>query len=349
MEATKPKSLGYYMPAEWAKHSSTWLSWPKNPLTFPNGILESVETIYCKMVAALSFGEKVNILFDDQKTWKRVAWMLEKEEIHQKNIFFYPIKSVDVWIRDYGPTFLIQQHTEKRAVVKWNFNAWGRKYEDSLYDDITGKKIAEAAHLPIFTPGIVMEGGAIEVNGEGIVMTTEECLLHTNRNPKLSREEIEWYLREYLNVAKIIWLKSGIAGDDTDGHVDDFARFAPNNTILCCDSDDPSDENHPILKQNIDILRNSSNVHGKKFNIVLLPMPRIIVDYEEQCRLPASYANFYIGNKVVLVPIFEDKNDDEALNIIKSCYPDRRIIPIVATDLVYGYGGIHCVTQQEPT
>jgi agmatine deiminase len=340
-----PLELGYYVPAEWEEHEGTWFSWPKNLLTFPKMMLPKVEATYCEMARALSAGEKVKILIEEHGMKERVSKMLESAGVRMKNIFLLRIKSADVWIRDYGPVFLLDKKTGKKAVVKWVFNAWGNKYDDLLYDNTAGEEITREAGVKVFRPGIVFEGGSIDVNGAGTALTTEQCLLNKNRNPHLRREEIEEYLREYLAVKHIVWLKSGIEGDDTDGHVDDFARFVSKKNILCAFSKN-KDENAVVLKKNLEILESIASETG--FEITRLPMPKPLFDKGENRYLPASYANFYIGNKAVLLPVFGDERDKEAVSLLRDCFPKREVVPIQARELVYGYGGVHCVTQQEP-
>jgi agmatine deiminase len=346
METKTPRALGYRMPAEWEEHEATWLSWPKNPLTFPEEIIERVEGVFARMATALSGGEKVRILVDDGLE-ERARARLEATETDMARIQLLRIKSADVWIRDYGPTFL-RQRAGALAAVKWRFNAWGGKYDDLLYDDITGEEVVRTAAVPVFRPGIVLEGGSIDVNGAGSVLTTEQCLLNKNRNPELTRTQIESYLREYLNVTDVIWLKGGIEGDDTDGHIDDFARFVSPTKALCAFSEDPGTQNAAVLRANYSLLRSARDQDGALLDVERLPMPAPLWLDEEKRWLPASYANFYVGNKVVLLPFFGDRNDAVAQSILTRCFPGRTVVPIDATDLVYGYGGIHCVTQQEP-
>lgn len=349
MDAPTPKELGYFMPAEWEKHEATWLSWPKNRLTFPDSVLPAVEEAYCRIVSGLQPGEKVKILVDDGAEEQRVRKILHKNGVSENNILFYRIKSCDAWMRDYGPTFLLNRKGKTRAAVRWIFNAWGEKYDDLLEDNGTGDAIAASvAGLKLFKPGIVMEGGSIEVNGMGAVLTTEQCLLNRNRNPKLSKAQIETYLCDYLGASNIIWLKEGIAGDDTDGHIDDFARFVGKNTVVCAREKGKEDENFAPLETAWKMLSASKDQDGKSLKVVELPMPSPIIDPEENRRLPASYANFYIGNAAVLLPVFGDKNDAAAAGILQACFPGRKIVPIPSRELVYGYGGVHCITQQEP-
>jgi agmatine deiminase len=342
------------MPAEWERHKATWLSWPKDPLTFPPKIIGKVEQAYCIMVQALQGGEKVNVLVNDEKQEERVRKALAKNGATDANVVFRKIKSVDVWMRDYGPTFLLNRGTGGRGAVRWKFNAWGNKYEDLLADNFSGDAVASAAErestegMEIFRPGIVMEGGSIEVNGDGTVMTTEQCLLNRNRNPLLGKEQIENYLKDYLGVSQVVWLKEGIAGDDTDGHIDDFARFVAPDRALCASENNRKDENFAILDENYRTLKSVSLTDYAPLQVTRLPMPSPIIDPKENRRLPASYANFYIGNRAVLLPVFNDKNDEKALAVLQDCFPGREIVPIPCRELVYGYGGIHCVTQQEP-
>ncbi len=334
-----PFALGYRMPAEWEKHESTWLTWPKHPDTFPEGIIEPVEATYIQMIEALAKGEKVNVLVDDKKTEEKILAIL-----NGRNVFFHIIETADVWIRDYGPIFV--RGKAGIAAIKWIFNAWGEKWDDLLPDNASGMEVAKLSGFKIFEPGIILEGGSIDTNGLGTCLTTEQCLLNKNRNPHLNREQIEKILRDYLGFTNVIWLKEGIVGDDTDGHIDDIARFVNKNTVVCAVEENKNDENYGILKTNLELLKNARDPDGDKLDVAELPTPRKIEIPER--RLPASYANFYIGNAAVLVPMFNDKNDKKAMSIIGKFFPDREIVGIPSEALVYGYGGIHCVTQQQP-
>jgi agmatine deiminase len=340
MEDETPHSLGFAMPAEWAPHEGTWLSWPKNELTFPKDVIRTVEDSYCDIISALTVHEKVHLLVDDEKMEEHV-----RRKVEDANLIFHRIKSADVWIRDYGPTFLKDREGDEIAAIKWRYNAYGGKYEDLAYDDITGENIVSSLDMPIFRPGIVMEGGSIDVDGKGTLLTTEQCLLNKNRNPELSRVQIEKYLHEYVGAKKIIWLKSGIEGDDTDGHVDDFARFCENGSVLCAFNPDGSAEAE-VLRRNLAILESSTDASGKTFDVVKLPMPKPLIA-EDGRKLPASYANFYVANNTVLLPVFNDPKDSEAEEIVQDAFPSREIVRIDARDLVFGYGGIHCVSQQQ--
>jgi agmatine deiminase len=349
MSEQTPKSAGFMMPAEWARHDATWLSWPKNPLTFPDRMIGRVEDIYCQMVCALTQGEIVRILVNDEATERRVATKLEKSGAVMERVKTLRIHSSDVWIRDYGPTFLLHTVSGERAAVKWHFNAWGGKYDDILCDDATGDAVVKTLGDRIFRPDIVLEGGSIDVNGLGTVLTTEQCLLNPNRNPQLTRLQIEEVVHQHLGTSRMIWLKSGIDGDDTDGHVDDFARFVSSSRVLCAWATSDKGGNAAVLKENFDILKLAGDQAGKGLEVIQLPLPNPLWLEDEKRWLPASYANFYIGNSSVLLPVFNDPLDREAIAILRFCFPEREIVPIDAVALVYGYGGIHCITQQEPS
>jgi agmatine deiminase len=237
-------------------------------------------------------------------------------------------------------------HGREEAVVDWKFNAWGDKYPPYDLDDVIPTRIAREYGLPVFHPGIVMEGGSIEVNGRGTLLTTEACLLNPNRNPTLDRHAIEGYLRAYLGVRHILWLGDGIAGDDTDGHVDDLTRFVDERTVVTVVEDDPADENYEPLRENLERLRGMRDQDGRPLRVVTLPMPRAL--FHEAQRLPASYANFYIANGVVLLPTYDAARDEEARRTLQELFPTREVIGIDCTDLVWGLGAFHCVSQQWP-
>ncbi len=346
--ANTPAALGFYRPAEWRPHHSTWLSWPKDPETWPDRVTQ-VEEIYLQMIAALTPNELINLLVDDAETEHMVRGRCGPAIA--ANIRFYHLQTVDAWARDYGPNFLLGPHGEL-AYNDWIFNAWGNKYEELKKDDSIPSRLEPILKLRRFSPGIVMEGGSIEVNGAGCVLTTEQCLLNPNRNPQLSRTEIEEYLKSYLGVTKVLWLGEGIVGDDTDGHIDDIARFVGPNMIVCALEEDPEDANYKLLQDNLARLKSMTDVEGRPFRIVALPMPGVVggtsTDSRNLDRLPASYANFYIANKVVLTPVFGHANDTRAVEILQRVFPDRRVVPINCEPLVWGMGTIHCVSQQEP-
>ena len=343
-----PAALGFHMPAEWRPHAATWLTWPKDPETWP-GRVPAVEEIYLEMIAALTPHETVNLLVDDEAAEQRVRDRCAFPSAG--NLRFHRIETVDSWIRDYGPNFLIGQNN-KAAFNDWIFNAWGNKYEILKRDDRVPRLLEPVLGMRRFAPGIVMEGGSIEVNGAGCVLTTEQCLLNANRNPQLTREEIEQYLKDFLGVSKVLWLGEGIVGDDTDGHIDDIARFVAENVIVCAVEDDPQDANHELLQDNLARLESMTDAQGRSFEIVTLPMPGVVggtsTDTRNLDRLPASYANFYIANNVVLAPVFGHTNDARAVETLQRVFPDRSVVPINCEPLVWGMGTIHCVTQQEP-
>lgn len=343
-----PAALGFHMPAEWRPHSATWLTWPKDPETWPDRVAQ-VEEIYIEMMAALTPHETVNLLVDDEVTEHEVFRRCTFPSA--ANIRFHHIPTVDSWMRDYGPNFLINGRG-RVAFNDWIFNAWGNKYETLKHDDGVPLFLEPMLEMRRFVPGIVLEGGAIDVNGEGCVLTTEQCLLNPNRNPHLTREEIEDYLKNYLGVRKVLWLGEGVVGDDTDGHIDDIARFVGPSTIICALEEDPEDPNHELLQDNLTRLKSMTDTSGRPFEIVTLPMPGTVggtsTDARNLDRLPASYANFYIANGVVLAPVFGHVNDQRAVETLQRVFSDRRVVPINCEPLVWGMGTIHCVTQQQP-
>ncbi|HME55742.1 MAG TPA: agmatine deiminase family protein [Candidatus Lokiarchaeia archaeon] len=345
-----PASLGYRMPAEFERQHAIWLAWPHNEDTFygTDNVAE-VEHVYVQSITALHSGQFIDLLVSDDNMKDRATEMLATAGVSMKKIIFHEIPTVDVWLRDYGPTFVINPATpQPLAMIKWRFTAWGGKYDDLALDDRIPWDMQERAiHVPAFDPGIVLEGGSIDVNGQGCVLTTEQCLLNPNRNPSLSRRQIEQQLMDYLNVKKVLWLNEGIAGDDTDGHVDDIARFITPNIIACAYEDDPGDENHAPLIENYQRLSRMTDGQGKRFTIVKLPMPGV-VEYNGT-RVPASYLNFYIGNEAVVVPVFSHENDAVAIEILQKLFPTRKVVGIECTKLVYGLGTLHCSSQQQPS
>jgi agmatine deiminase len=347
MENPFPRELGYRMPAEWEPHEATWLSWPKDPITWPGRVPQAQE-VFAQMIEALTPKEKVRLLVDDEKAESEVRRKLASKKVNGKNLLIHRIKTVDSWIRDYGPNFLVGAHGRAPLLAYncWIFNAWGAKYETLMADNGIPKRISPLLNLPIFEPGIVLEGGSIEVNGKGCVLTTEQCLLNKNRNPQLGQSQIEEYLKNYLGVTKVLWLGEGIIGDDTDGHIDDLSRFVTADTIVTAIEEDPKDANYGLLQDNLKRLKSMTDPNGRPFQIIPIPMPEPVLDDEGE-RLPASYANFYIANEVVLVPTYKHPNDRKALDVLQRIFPDRRVIGIECNDLVFGLGAIHCVTQQQ--
>ena len=339
-----PEALGYRMPAEWSRHRATWLSWPHNRETWPSQ-LEQVRDVWVTMIENLSRHEEVCLLVNDEQTRQNLARRLKNAVL--ENIKVLQIPTVDVWMRDYGPTFVTRDLPESPlAFNDWIFNGWGGKYPAYEGDDQVAKKLASLLRVPVFHHSVVLEGGSIDVNGAGMCLTTEQCLLNKNRNPHMSRREIEEFLKSSLGVNQIIWLGKGIVGDDTDGHIDDIARFVGPTTVVCIEETHSKDESYPICRENVERLQQVRGPNGSRLSIVPLPCPAPV--YYEGARLPASYANFYIANEIVLVPMFDDPCDAKAVGTLQELFPDRKVIGLPCTAVVAGLGAIHCVTQQEP-
>jgi len=349
-----PRELGYRMPAEWEPHEATWLAWPHNPEDWP-GKFQAIPWIYAEIVRLLSARERVHLLVQNEKEQRRATSILERAHANLNNVIFHQWPTDRVWTRDSGPIFIRNQEG-RVAITNWHFNAWA-KYPDWHLDDQIPARASELLSLPEWQPVIdlkgqprrlVLEGGSIDTNGLGVMLTTEECLLSEvqQRNPGVSRDQLERAFRDYLGIDQVIWLGRGIAGDDTHGHVDDITRFVGPSTILTAVESNPKDANHEPLAENLQRLREVRTCDGKQFDIFELPLPRPVV-FRNQ-RLPASYANFYIANGLVLVPTFHDPNDRIALGIIADAFPDREVIGIHAVDLVWGLGTLHCMTQQQP-
>jgi len=332
------------MPAEWEPHQGTMLSWPRrNGISFP-GNYDSVMPIFCQMVEALAYSEKVWINVENTAMENELKGLLPQASLSQ--VEFLPFPSNEPWCRDHGPLCVTHLDGAKMGIVNFGFNAWGGKYPPWENDCEIPSRVALRWGLPLFEPKMILEGGSIDVNGTGTLITTEACLLNPNRNPNLSRDEIEQKLRDYLNVAKILWLGDGIEGDDTDGHIDDIVRFVNRTTVVTMMESNAADPNHAILQANRELLATMTIEDGTPLSIVELPMPEPVV--KEDQKLPASYANFYIANKVVLLPIFNDPKDQGVISTMKELFPEREIIPIVSRELVWGLGAFHCLTQQIP-
>jgi agmatine deiminase len=343
MSSQTPAALGYSMPAEWEPHVATWLSWPRREgISFPDSF-DRVMPALRAMIEALVDSEQVCINVCNSAHEAEARGVLRG--LPMERISFHSIPTNEPWCRDHGPIFLTRDLDPKLAIVDWDYNAWGNKYPPFDLDEVAPTRIAEILDVPVFYPRLILEGGAIDVNGAGALLTTESCLLNPNRNPNLRREEIEQRLRDFLGVREILWLGDGIAGDDTDGHIDDLARFVSERTIVAVIEDDPQDENYAPLQENLGRLR-EMKIGGRKIDIVTVPMPKKIV--REGLRLPASYANFYIASTCVLVPIFADPADEVALSIFRECFPHRRVIGIDCRELIWGLGTFHCLTQQQP-
>lgn len=339
-----PKEMGYFMPPEWYLHHGTWLTYPHNPLTFYEKI-DSVRDVYADIIYYISLSEYVYINVNDKEMEEDLIKRLRSKNVNLKNISIYHIPSNDAWCRDHGAIFVLNKNTNKLAATCWKFNSWGGKYPYD-YDQKIPELMADYLKVEKFKADIILEGGSIDTNGEGILLTTEQCLLNSNRNPHLTKTEIEEYLKLYLGVEKILWLKDGIVGDDTDGHIDDIARFVNPDTIVTVIEEDTQDENYKILQENLKLLKSFTNLNGKQFNIITLPMPE--PQFYKNERLPASYANFYITNNSVLVPLFRCKKDEIAINLLKKVFKDKNVIGIDCSDIIIGLGSIHCLTQQIP-
>jgi agmatine deiminase len=345
MSHRNPRILGYRLPAEWEPHAATWISWPKNKDTFPEKIMPKVEETYCDIVEALRRYEKVKIMIDDEDWISIVEEKLEMHGVGTKGVDFRQIKTVDVWVRDYGPTFIINRENRLRG-VKWKFNAWGGKYPDLAEDNDAGMKLLLDTGAEVLISNIVLEGGAIDTNGEGLAIMTEESILNSNRNPGLTKEKIEAVLNEYLGIKEAIWLSRGLIGDDTDGHIDVFCRFINKDKLLLVWDERHSGPNRDIMNESKRELERWIERSGLGLELLFLPLPIGIEVLNE--KVPATYANFYIGNKNILVPIFGIKEDEVAINIIQEAASNKEVVPINSCELFYGLGGIHCVTLQEP-
>ena len=344
MAGRLPVDDGFFMPAEWAPHAATWLSWPHNRETWP-GCFEPVEPAMVEVVCVLTETERVHINVLDSAHAAHVSGLLaRKADLKQVDLHVVPTN--DAWVRDHGAIFVVNAAApEPLLALAYEYNAWGGKYPPYDLDRAVSRKMADILGVPSFAPGIVLEGGSIDGNGEGVLLTTEQCLLNPNRNPELGKTEIEQLLRDSLGVTRIIWLGEGIAGDDTDGHVDDLTRFVDPGAVVTVVEPNRADPNHAPLAANRRSL-DEVEIEGRKLEVVELPMPEPL--YNAGQRLPASYANFYIANEVVLVPVFGCRQDDTACALIAECLPGRRVVPIDSRPLVGGLGALHCLTQQVP-
>jgi agmatine deiminase len=338
-----PAALGYRMPAEWEPHDATWLSWPRREtISFPSSF-DRVMPVFRAAVAALIESEQVRINVCNGAHEAEAMEVLR--HLDYSRISFYRVPTNEPWCRDHGPIFLTRENEPPLAVVDWDYNAWGGKYPPCDLDELVPTRIAEILDLPVFYPRMILEGGSIEVNGAGTLLTTESCLLNKNRNPLLTRRDIEARLRDFLGVRQILWLGRGIEGDDTDGHIDDLTRFVSQHTVVTVVEDDRDSANYEPLQANLERLQ-SMEIDGKPLEIFTLPMPKKIV--REELTLPASYANFYIANSCVLLPTFADSMDEPAREILQSLFPNRRVIGIDCRELIWGLGAFHCLTQQQP-
>jgi agmatine deiminase len=340
------KQLGYYFPAEFHPHVATWLSWPHKEASWP-GKIDSIYPQYCQFIRYLAESEivRINVNDDAMKAFAMIHLRAAGVNLDKVEFFIHPTN--DAWCRDHGPAFLINPLAEqKKVIVDWNYNAWGGKYPPFDKDDIIPTLIANHFQLPVYHPGIIMEGGSVEFNGKGTLLTSACCLLNENRNPHLKKEQLETYLQDFYGVEQILWVDEGIVGDDTDGHIDDTVRFVNEDTVLTVVENNKQDENYELLQQNLRQLQQMRLLNGKQLNVIELPMPDAVI-FEDQ-RLPASYANFYISNKHVIVPVYNCDNDDKALQIISDCFKDREVVGIDSTEIIWGLGSFHCLSQQEP-
>jgi agmatine deiminase len=340
-----PRELGFRMPAEWEPHEATWLAWPHERSDWP-GKFAPIPWVYCEVVRLLARFERVRILISDAKAEAVAREQLEKSGAPLDAVEFIHCPTNRSWTRDYCPLFVKNAGGEV-AATRWRFNGWA-KYKNHRKDNAVPDAIIPHLGVRSWETGLVLEGGSIDVNGRGTLLTTEECLLSPiqARNPALGREEIERALSDYLGVSKVLWLGRGIAGDDTHGHVDDLARFTGPATVVVASEDDPAEDNYEPLRENLERLRAMTDQDGCPLEVVPLPMPRP-VRFDGQ-RLPASYANFYIANQQVLVPVFDDPNDRIALDTLARLFPDREVVGVYCRDLVLGLGTLHCMTLQNP-
>lgn len=347
--AKKPAALGYRMPAEWEPHTATWIAWPHHRGDWP-GKFGPIPFVYAEIVRQVHQGERVCILVNDAKAEASVRLILGKAGVDLAQVDFHRFPTNRVWTRDFGPIFVVNEG--KLALTDWRFNAWA-KYPDWQRDDAIPAKVQKRLKCPAWQPAmngrrVVLEGGSIDVNGQGLLLTTEECLLSDvqARNPDLTRQDLEQVFADYLGIEKVLWLNQGIAGDDTHGHIDDLARFVAPRRVVTVVEKNASDANYRPLQENLDRLRGMTDQHGQKLEVVEVPTPNPL--FWRGQRLPASYANFYIANGRVLVPTFNDPHDRQALGILAELFPDRQVVGIHAVDLVWGLGTLHCLTQQQP-
>ncbi len=339
--AGSPAALGYRWPAEWEPHAATWLAWPHKPETWP-GHFEPIAAVWAKLAETLSRFEPVHILAGGEAVLREARSLVG----HLPNVILHDVPTNDVWARDHGPMFLAAPADQPSALIEWEYNAWGGKYPPFDLDNQVPAYVAEQTKRKRFAPGIILEGGAVDGNGQGTVLTTEPCLLNPNRNPHLSQHEVEQYLADYCGARKVLWLAGEIEGDDTDGHIDELARFVGPTTVVCAVDNNQSDVNYEPLQDNFRRLNSMRDADGRPLEVIPIPMPQ--ARYVDDQRVPACYMNFYIGNGVVIVPQFADPADREAIATLARLFPEREVIGLDAVDLVWGLGAFHCITQQQP-
>ena len=341
---TAPVDLGYRMPPEWAPHAGTWFSWPHNPDTWSDK-LDAAERALAQAVRALGAGETVHLNVLDAEHEAHVRSLLGVDA--DRFVRFYHIPTNDSWCRDHGPIFVVNEDADDPlAATVWRFNAWGGKYPPYDLDDAAGEKMADALDVPRFTSELVLEGGSIEVDGAGLLLTTEPCLLNPNRNPGMTKADWEPILKRAFGVEKILWLRGSLVGDDTDSHIDNLARFVAPGTVVTIIEENPDDPNYAGLQENLNLLRSMTTVEGRPLDVATLPMPAPVV--VDGVRLPASYANFYIGNRAVLLPTYGDPADDTAKAVLRRFFPDREVVGIDGRAIIWGLGSFHCLSQQIP-
>lgn len=338
-----PKNLGFRMPAEWARHSSVWLSWPYDRESFPGEVLEKAEETYAEIIFNLMDSEKVELLVTGEEMKVRAIAKLKAYSVDFNKVNIHIADYADVWFRDFGPSFIVNDKTKEIALVDWDYNAYNR-WTELLKDNKIAGWMNERLGFKLFKPGIILEGGAIEVNGKGTLLTTEQCILNENRNKGMTKEKMEQVFSDYLGAANVIWLKNGLANDHTDGHIDNIARFVNPTTIAYAWKDDESSADYASLKENLEILKKAKDQDGQSFNLIKMPLAPV----KNVEGMNVSYLNFYIGNKVVLVPVFGHNNDNAALSILKEVFPDRKVAGVNCTYLIYGGGTIHCATREQP-
>lgn len=339
-----PQAQGFFFPPEWHPHRATWLTFPHNEASWQGSKRQRMYPQYVAFIKAISAGEKVCLNVHNEAVRQLASNELLKGGVDLEQIEFLMTPTNDAWCRDHGPAFLINPSTQKRLIVEWGHNAWGGKYPPFDDDDRIPIKVAEYLGLPYVQPGIIMEGGSVEFNGAGTVLTSQSCLLNPNRNPHLTQAQIEQYLYDYYGMEQVLWVADGIVGDDTDGHIDDTTRFVNEDTVVAMV--DPGGENEAVLNTNLKMLNAMRLLNGKQLNIIEIPMPAPLVI--DDFMTPASYANFYICNAGVLVPTYRSAQDQVALDLLSACFKDRPVVGLDATNIIWGQGSFHCLSQQEP-
>jgi agmatine deiminase len=334
------------MPAEWEPHEATWISWPHKQASWP-GAFDQVPDVFVQIVSVIAECELVRINVASEAMADDVRTRLGRAGVPLQQVRFHLHPTNDAWVRDHGPVYIVNDDAGLRAITDWEYNSWGGKYPPCDLDNAIPERIARESAETCFPSGLVLEGGSIDVDGHGTLLTTEACLLNPNRNPRSDRGEIEQALRNFLGVQTILWLGDGIVGDDTDGHIDDLTRFVGPGRVVTVLEEDPLDANFAALRENVQRLQSMSDNRGRPLEVISLPMPGPVYFGEE--RLPASYANFYIANRRVLVPVYGHANDQIALDTLQRLFPERLVVGVDCTPLVWGLGAIHCVTQQQPS